>query len=216
MKIGVAIPCYQGHMEMLLDLLESIEKQTRVPDKVVVSCSSTDDFIYCKDYSFPLQIVITPHKKNAAQNRNMAISKLMDMDYITLIDADDIMHPQRIEILLHVFEQEDIDIILHNFLLEKKEFEKIEEIMVRPHSLTQGWTGCIVHKDGYNDTIDRIHHSQVSLRKHIVEKVLFPEEPEFHRREDSVFCHRVFGLENIRDAYIVNELSYYRPSNTDF
>ena len=216
MKIGVAVPCYKNHITRLYDLLDSIEKQTRCPDKVVVSCSSTSEFINCKEYSFPLQIIITENKKNAAQNRNIASSKLMDMDYITFIDADDIMHPQRIEILLKIFEEHDSDIVLHNFLLEKKDFEKIEEIHVRPNSLIQGWSGCIVHKDGYNDNIDRIHHSQSTLKKYILEKIKFPEEPEFHRREDSIFCHRVFGLENIKNAYIVNELSYYSPSNTDF
>ena len=37
MKIGVAIPCYYGHIQRLYDLLDSIEKQTIIPDKVVVS-----------------------------------------------------------------------------------------------------------------------------------------------------------------------------------
>ncbi len=37
------------------------------------------------------------------------------MDYITFIDADDIMHPQRIEFLLKGFQTYDSDIILHNY-----------------------------------------------------------------------------------------------------
>ena len=147
MKIGVAIPCYKGHITRLFELLDSIEKQTRVPDKVVVSCSSTDDFTHCKEYNFSLEIVITSEKKTAAQNRNIAISRLATMDYITFIDADDIMHPQRIEILLKVFHEYDCDIILHNFLLEKKDFEKIEDIQVLNDSLMQCESGCLRHKD---------------------------------------------------------------------
>jgi len=216
MKIGIAIPCYKDHIEKLFELLDSIQKQTHLPDKVVVSCSSTDDFTHFKEYNFPLEIVITSEKKNAAQNRNIAISKLMDMDYITFIDADDIMHSQRIEVLLKTFEEHDSDIILHNFLLEKKNFEKIEEIQVTPNSLTQCSSGCIIHKDNNKNLIYHIHHSQVTLKKHILEKIKFPEESEFNRREDAIFCHRVFSLENIKNAYIVNELSYYSPSNTQF
>ena len=49
-KIGVAIPCYQGHIERLFDLLKSIKNQTILPDKVVVSCSSTSSFYY-KSYT---------------------------------------------------------------------------------------------------------------------------------------------------------------------
>jgi len=216
MKIGVAIPCYKGHIIRLFELLDSIEKQTRHPDKVVVSCSSTSEFLNSKDYSFPLQIIITEQHKNAAQNRNIAITKLSDMDYITFIDADDTMHPQRIEILLKVFEEHDCDVILHNFFMnsnESNEFIKIENIQVKPNSLKQCWSDRIVHKDTDNNT-HHIHHGQVTLKRYILDKVNFPEEVEFNWREDSVFCHKVFGLENIKNAYIVNELSYYSPSKT--
>jgi hypothetical protein len=216
MKIGVAIPCYKGHIEKLFDLLDSIEKQTRVPDKVVVSCSSTDDFTNCKEYNFSLEIVITSEKKNAAQNRNIAISRLTNMDYITFIDADDIMHFQRIEILLKVFQDYDSDIILHNFLINNNEFKRIEDIQIKHNSLTQCESGCLRHKDFSSDLIYKIHHSQPTLKRYILDKIQFPEETEFNRREDSVFCHRVFGLENIKNTYIMNELSYYSPSNTEF
>ena len=83
MKIGVAIPAYIGHINRLFELLDSIEKQTRLPDKVVVSCSSTREFNN-KTYSFPLQIILTEERQNAAQNRNIAASNLMDMDFVSL------------------------------------------------------------------------------------------------------------------------------------
>jgi hypothetical protein len=216
MKIGVAIPCYKGHIDKLFELLDSIDKQTRVPDKVVVSCSSTDDFINCKEYNFSLEMIITSEKKNAAQNRNIAISRLTNMDYITFIDADDIMHFQRIEILLKVFQDYDSDIILHNFLINNNEFKRIEYIQVLNDSLIQSESGCLRHKDFNNHLIYHIHHSQCTIKRYISDKIKFPEETEFNRREDSVFCHRVFGLENIKHAYIINELSCYNPSNTIF
>jgi hypothetical protein len=49
-KIGVAIPCYQGHIERLFDLLKSIQNQTILPNKVVVSTSSTSSFFYTEEY----------------------------------------------------------------------------------------------------------------------------------------------------------------------
>jgi glycosyltransferase involved in cell wall biosynthesis len=60
-------------------------------------------------YTFLLEILICKEDKNAAQNRNIAALKLLDMDYITFIDADDIMHPERIEILLEVIKKEESD-----------------------------------------------------------------------------------------------------------
>jgi glycosyltransferase involved in cell wall biosynthesis len=227
MKIGVAIPAYIGHIDLLFKLLDSIQNQTVIPDKVVVSCSSTkkSDFeLDCyfeklQRYSFYLEIIITEEKKNAAQNRNIAASKLSDMDYITFIDADDVMHPQRIEILLKVFQEHDSDIILHNYFIditfEKDTFKKIEtsDIIARQNSLKQCYSGCIAHKY-YSDTNGKIHHGHVSIKQNIFNYVQFPEEPEFYTKEDCVFCYRVFSLENIKDSYIANELTYYKPSNT--
>jgi glycosyltransferase involved in cell wall biosynthesis len=122
MKIGIAIPCYNGHVELLFKLLNSIQNQTILPNKVVVSCSSTReeefDFEKISLYTFSLQIITSEDKKCAAENRNIDASNLTDMDYLTFIDADDIMHPQRIELLLKAFQEHDSDIILHNYFVD--------------------------------------------------------------------------------------------------
>lgn len=224
MKIGVAIPAYVGHIELLFNLFDSIQNQTILPDKVVVSCSSTkvSDFeldLYSekmKHYTFLLELITTEEKKSAAQNRNIAASKLSDMDYITFIDADDIMHPQRIEILLRVFQEDDSDIILHNYynseILDNM-VKKIETSNVRQNSLKQCHSGCITHKI-YHNTNDKIHHGHVSVKQCVFNQVQFPEEPQFYTKEDCVFCYRVFSIPNIKDSYIADELTYYKPSNT--
>jgi glycosyltransferase involved in cell wall biosynthesis len=216
MKIGVAIPCYVGHIAALYELLDSIENQMRIPDKVVVSSSSTDELHVSKEYSFPLEIVVSKEKKNAAENRNIASSHLMDMDYVTFFDADDIMVPERIQVLLEVIDSYHSDILLHNFSTNTSihSLNPIETIEVRMNTLCQAPSGCITHSLGYSDQIDQIHHSQVTVKKEILEKVKFPEEAQYNEMEDCVFCHRVFDLPNIQNAYIVNPLSYYRPSKT--
>jgi len=214
MKIGVAIPCYYGHISHLTDLLNSIEKQTCKPDKVIVSSSSTKELFKTKQYSFPLEIIITEGHKNAAQNRNIAANKLNDMDYITFMDADDIMHPQRIEILLKVFQETNCDIILHNFLMNDYNFNHIENIDYRINELIQCSSGCIRHIDFYKYQSQLIHHSQSSIKKYIFDIVKYPEEKEYYSREDCVFCYRVFSIPNIKNVYISNQLSIYKPSGT--
>lgn len=218
MKIGVAIPCYYGHINNLFLLLDSIDEQTILPNKVVVSCSSTDRLEITKKYKFYLDIIIINEKQNAAQNRNIASSKLLDMDYVTFIDADDIMHPQRIEILLKAIQTYDSDIILHNYqtnmFSDGNMFKPIEGINMRNNTLIQAESGCITHVYGYDDRIDKIHHSQSTVKTWVLHKIKFPEESVCHAKEDSVFCHRVFSLPDIKHTYISNPLTYYIQSKT--
>ena len=219
MKIGVAVPCYIGHITRLYELLDSIECQTLLPNKVVVSCSSTSEFFLQKSYSFPLEIIITLEKKNAAQNRNTAAAKLSDMNYISFIDADDVMHRQRIEFIANTIKDNNGDIILHNYFMQDincdiKSMKLYDTLHMKVNTLTQCYSGCIRHVDFHNNTHNKIHHSQVTVKTSVMEKVIFPEEEIYKRREDCIFCHRVFALPNITNVYIENKLSYYSPSGT--
>lgn len=220
MKIGIAIPCYHGHIKQLYELLESIQNQSRIPDQVVVSCSSftKKDFFEKKVYSFPLEIIFSEEKKNAAQNRNIAINYLSNMDFISFFDADDLMSVQRIEFLEKVIEMENPDIILHNFVyydqIHIKDFSlKKESLLYKINSLQQCSTGCIINKD-YSPNY-KIHHSQVTVRKTLLEIIQFPEEKEYISKEDCIFCFKIFNLPFVKNAYICNELSFYKSSNTN-
>jgi glycosyltransferase involved in cell wall biosynthesis len=219
MKIGVAIPCYSGHVSHLYQLLDSIDEQTVLPHKVVVCSSSTNNIQLTKEYKFPIYLVITPDKKTAAENRNIAIQNLTDMDCVTFFDADDIMHPQRIEILLNTFAMYNCDIILHNYSNATENnnvhrFEPIHHVNARTGTLVKSWSGSITHMKGYNEAIDKIHHSQVTVKQWVLKIVRFPEEQAFYCKEDCEFCFRVFSLPNVQHAYIQNDLSQYLPSQT--
>ena len=216
MRIGVAIPCFIKHTHKCHELLESINQQTRLPDQVVVSCSSSkpEDFPH-RDYKFPLQIITTEAKQNTGQNRNAA-AKLLDTDIITFIDADDLMHPQRLEIIEKAVEG-GADIVLHNFFHGKEceqPFPVITDYQIQTDILDKCHTGCIKFKNNNPDA--RIHHAQPSVPRHIFEKVQFPEDPAYELKADCVFCYNVFSLPNIRSAYVPLPLSKYIETRTCF
>lgn len=219
--IGIAISCYNGHLSQLFDLFDSIQTQTILPDKVIVSCSSTDENTQkimnraLQKYNFSFKIIYHLTYKNAAENRNIAVSYLTDMDYITFIDADDIMHYQRIEILLRTFNDHDCDIILHNYSNEPLDNITYPTIYYKINGLRISNSYCIEHINNNNNN-ECIHHSQSSIKKYIIEKVKFRESIEYNRREDSFFCSDIFKLDNIKNVYISNKLTYYRQSNTNF
>jgi hypothetical protein len=211
MRIGVAIPCYIGHIENLRVLLSSISKQTRLPDKVVVSCSSTTELPSFPVYNFDLIIVCVQSKKSPSQNRNIA-AKLLDVDIITFFDADDLMHPQRIEFVERAF-MGGANVVLHNYSIEPSDCYIYDSPDIYYDSLSQCMSGCIRHINQNNYGLG-IHHSQVTVTKEIYDAVHFDENPTIIGKEDCVFCWCVFALPNIKSAYISNGLSLYLQSNT--
>jgi glycosyltransferase involved in cell wall biosynthesis len=210
MRIGVAIPCYDKHIPALFALLDSIENQTRKPDAVVVSCSSTDTFALSNRYSFPLKIIINSNKKNTGQNRNIA-AKNLDTDIITFFDADDIMYPRRLEVLEQAF-QEPCDIALHNYLINEETlqpFHSFSECKIVRNKLRKSPSGCIIL-----EIRTRISHGHVTVRKAIFDQVQFPEEHIYVLKADCVFCFRVFSLPDIQSAYLEEPLAKYIPSGS--
>jgi glycosyltransferase involved in cell wall biosynthesis len=115
MKIGVCIPCHSSYVQYLERLIYSIEKQTVQPSVVCISISGVD-IIPSYSSSLNLLLIHTSENKNAGQNRNIAANEIYKtVDVITFMDADDYMHPRRIESLHTVFSQGSCDVFLHAF-----------------------------------------------------------------------------------------------------
>jgi len=211
--LGVAIPCYHGHINILKNLLDSIEKQTRKPDMVVVSCSSSNDTPYTQDqYSFPLKIITNPNKMNTAQNRNIAAS-ILDTDIISFIDADDQMHFQRLEIIEKVFEN-DIVMLIHSFItgFDKPDI-KYDNIVFDINKLgidPCGWMIC--HLDNPQNNI---HNGHVSIHKKIFNLIKYNESPEWCAKEDSLFNSEIIKMFPNNTAYCPLELSKYIASHSN-
>uniref|UniRef100_A0A6C0DP19 Glycosyltransferase 2-like domain-containing protein n=1 Tax=viral metagenome TaxID=1070528 RepID=A0A6C0DP19_9ZZZZ len=208
--IGVVIPCYRYHIPALKRCLDSIEHQTILPTIVFVSCSSSDaDEVPEYTYSFPLKIVTHTERKNAAQNRNIGATELYKMvDILSFFDADDEMHPQRLEYIMNSF-KDTMDIVLHNYW-EKEDLQRDFKIYLFCDKiigmLRKAPSGCAELEGKYGA---KIHHSQVSIRSALFQKVCFKEESYFERREDALFCGDILSLPSIRSTYIKNALSKY-------
>ena len=159
--------------------------------------------------SFKIKVKLHLDKKSPAENRNIAADNL-NTDIISFFDADDIMHPQRIELLEYAF-LEPCDIVLHNSTSDTN-FDmnlSIDKINIHRNKLKQCKSGCIIL-----DYISPIAHGHVTVRKSIFNKVRFPEEEYFYFKEDCIFCHRVFDIPDIKSAYFSYPLSLYIPSKS--
>ena len=215
LTIGVAICCYKGHLPHLKRLFDSIERQTRKPDQVVISCSSTalEDVVYRRSmYSFPFTFVIHKGKKNAAQNRNTA-AELLNTDIVSFFDADDIMHPQRLSVIVDCFEQQDTQIVLHNIELGTSiDFTMFRNMYVYLNQLDRcEWGSTILRYPAVEYPIANGH---VSVRRTVLFHTRFEESAEFQGREDTKFSTDVITRHPFQTAYCQNVLSRYDPSGT--
>jgi glycosyltransferase involved in cell wall biosynthesis len=215
-RIGIAICCYKGHIGLLKRLFDSIERQTRKPNEVIVSCSSSEwqDIPYRRDmYSFPFQIITHMERKNAAQNRNYAAAQLTT-DVVCFFDADDIMHPQRIEIIADCFQTHPrLMLFLHNIeFSSSSNFPSIRNAYLYMNQLTRCvWGSTILHPPIDHANIANGH---ASIRRSVLQHVTFQESVEFQGKEDTAFSTDIIQLYPYQTAYCYNVLSRYEPSGT--
>jgi glycosyl transferase family 2 len=208
--IGVAIPSYAAHIQRLPALLASIEQQTCKPEQVVVSCSGSvsADLAHLRlGWSFPLSILSHGGRKNAAQNRNLA-ARALGTDIVSFCDADDVMHPQRLEIIGDTFAATGADVVLHGFLSPPspeyaapfQPYDKPWRYAVNPTHLTL---------DDYLAYVPPPICSHVSLTRDVAKRHRFPESLSFERREDSELVGELLARPDIRSAHIAMALTKY-------
>lgn len=224
-SLGVVIPCHKPYIPLLKECLDSIEAQTDKPDYVIVMCSSSlpeDIPESYRSYSFPLEIVTRENVYNQGENRNEGI-KRMKTDIVSFFDADDVMHPQRIELIRKYMV--NCGILLHGFTTNSPAFETINAPRVHHNALIRGWTGCVLFDPKqevkrYNETGEfdgdyvewkkPLHHAHVSVRRDLLDFIKFPENSELVRREDSLFCGMIVSMRHIDNVFIEEDLSWYR------
>lgn len=209
--IGIAIPCYRPHWEILPELLKNIQDSTRLPDKVVVSCSSWHENgeRVLEEYPFPVLVLFTTETHNAAQNRNRAASRL-DTDLISFMDADDRMNPRRLEIVLKTMDANLwIDALYHGFVYQRNyEYTFTEEdstsCLLHIERTPDQWTNCRVVEP-------HMHHGHVTVRKATFQKLKFIEDAWAFHIEDGIYARQLIE-QGFTIRYIPYRLSLYNPN----
>jgi hypothetical protein len=209
--IGVAIPCYGPHITKLTPLLQSIEAQTRRPDQVVIMCSgarAADVAQVDRDWSFPLDIQATTDRRNAAQNRNAA-ARILTTDLVSYIDADDRMHPQRLEIVTQVSRDTGVDIVLHGCVSPPSPAFDAPFQEVRPP-----WPVAVNAPGAKHPAGSQFSpmHSHVTVTRDLAQTIGQPENLSFERREDTEFVDLLVAKPGIRSAFIDLGLSKYESA----
>ncbi|MDH4186708.1 MAG: glycosyltransferase family 2 protein [Nitrospira sp.] len=106
-RISLIIPCYRD-AATITRALESVYRQTRPVEEVIVviDCSPETEEIERVLRAFP-HVVLVKHAVNLglAATRNTGVEAATG-DIVTFLDADDELHPQKIELQMHVMQNE--------------------------------------------------------------------------------------------------------------
>lgn len=120
-KLSVIIPCYYKHASKLFSLLRMYEAQTRLPDEVVISLSDAGrvdpnvlEQLRQELWAFPVTIVLANGSQAPGINRNIACKHAIG-DIFMCQDADDIPHPQRVEVIHYFFTTYHVDHLMHGY-----------------------------------------------------------------------------------------------------
>ena len=209
LTIGVAVPCYGPHVSSLPALLESVANQTFPPAHVVVSSSDTPEApseLLNRRWPFKLDILVRAERRNAAQNRNAA-ARALHTDLISFIDADDTMHPQRLEIITHVVGATGVDVVLHGCLSPPSpDYARDYPPLTAPWPHTVNAAG---DKRPRFETRYQPVHGHVTISRALGHKYSQPENLSFERREDSEFVDRLIMMRGVRSAFIDLPLTKY-------
>jgi len=215
-NITICIPCYKYHIPHLKRCLDSIQNQTVIPHEVIISCSSSTDLdvqshISTEKYKFLVKFIITDQRKNAAENRNITAS-FAETEFLSFFDADDVMHPQRIEATIEAIEKfPKTEIILHSYYtpdesISLQDWPVIKTFTFIENSLAKAPSGCAIFLPNWQA---RIHHSQVAVSKRLWNLIQFNESKDHERKEDAVFCGNCLAVSGIQSVYIADKLSKY-------
>lgn len=219
MTVSVIVPCSGFHFKLLQPLLRFYQYQTCLPDEIVISLSSVDeidcaeiDALENSSWPFKVKIYRSIGKRSAGLNRNIA-SEISTGDIFIYQDADDIPHPQRVELVKHVFENYFVDHLMHHFvyyeqvapmtydkdLLTINSFETYEEVERSPQfygKVHNGNVCCsrrVYAAVQWEDVKSLEYDLDVQFNRAVYQKfpntALLPYPLIVYRRELSTFIH---------------------------
>lgn len=123
--ISVVVPCITRDVPLLTTLIESINAQTVQPHEVIVAISGVgDDEVAAIENSLaplstaPLSVLASLDAQPPGANRNRGV-EAASSPRISFFDADDQMHPSRIEMIQAAFDTYNAKCVIHNFSVGK-------------------------------------------------------------------------------------------------
>lgn len=240
-SISVCIPAIPRDVESgcLDELISSIKRQTVSADEVIISftnatyreASRMREHVQETIASVPVKVVRASEIYVQGKSRNNAVL-VSTAELISFIDADDKMHPHRLEVIREAFrENKDLQVFLHGYIDESFEVsnDRDEYQWESKPMLTGLSKNALIGKEEICESELRsryqpnsqphldlpVHHAHVTVKRAVFEEHIYDESPEGYRVEDSLFVRNVVAAacsqRNVSDLLFLKlPLSLYR------
>jgi glycosyltransferase involved in cell wall biosynthesis len=218
LTVSVIIPCVPKHAPYLFNLLSHYARQTEVPQEVIISISQIDliskmliDAITSTDWPFKLIIIRNARKTSAGKNRNLG-AEAAQGDILMFQDADDIPHPQRVEIIRYFFGMYDIYHLMHFYVVPKRMVnngEVPEECMSYQKSRISFRVGA-----RYQESSEHypFHNGQPCVLRSMASKIMWPDQ--YTVAEDVAYSRSIYNRFPDKTIIIEVPLVVYRNQLT--
>lgn len=199
MKVSIIIPCHSNHFVLLRDLLQRYRTQSVPPDEIVISLSNVGQVdsrqlqvLEKSSWPFQLKILKHPEQLEPAVNRNLACME-SEGDLLICQDADDLPHRQRVQIIKYLFENYQIDFLMHKFVFDEGEFFRCN---------LQEMAACCDRMRGIDERkLVYIQQGCPALTRNVFQKVQW-EKRNGGPFEDGIFNGKVFAL--FENSYLLS------------
>ena len=200
MHISIIVPCIKEDLlTNIPNLMRSTDNQRVLPLEVVVVVSGIDDkscqsltqamLASNKIYKMKLQCIL--ELQNQAKSRNQGIL-LSRGNWVSFIDADDEMHPSRLEtIAKHILTESELRLVLHGYSRDLAPIASNKYDVLRGEAI---FDQEVATRNRTSWLFADAMHSQASVRRDVLLHVKFRTEPAFYRAEDSWFVRDVVCL----------------------
>lgn len=212
----VVVPSVPEHVSHLDDLFDSVASQTVLPDKVVVALSETDsqtcNFLETefrnKFTDIDIKFDCVDQKAFSATNRNRGSHECHAQDLIAFMDADDIMHPKRVQLARDMIARYDADALAHTYSSEIAHVSGNEKVHM-PDDVRRQHEIQLLNNGPIHFENVAIHHGHPTVRREVFEREKQDDSERYRRSEDSEYLRRLTD-KNYGVMFVESPLSVYR------
>ncbi|WML41207.1 glycosyltransferase [Neobacillus sp. OS1-2] len=184
MKISVCMATYNG-AQFVVRQLDTVLKQLGPDDEIIIIDDRSKDNtveVIRETYGRRVQVHINENNLGAIKSFEKAIS-FATGDILFLCDQDDLWEDNKVEVVLHAFEEKKADLVFHDAVVVDGDLQVLDPSWnnYNHNNINQGIFGNIL-KNAYTGAF-------MAFRKDLVPSILpFPKKIEMHDQWIALVC----------------------------